>query len=106
VRPLVVAGILLVILVAVLLFVYGSLRPCDMLAHDLRGAFRTFASRMASRPTSDELDPAARALGSALATAVADPIIEHVVSTMNPFECARLVVKLKVDPDGALHDVA
>ena len=54
------------------LALYGSLRPCEILRQDLRTAFRMAAGRMAGQPSSDSLDQAARRLGAALATAIAD----------------------------------
>ncbi len=64
------------------------------------------AGRMAGQPSSDSLDQAARRLGAALATAIAEPAIDQLVVPIGPFECARLVVRLKMDPEGALDDLA
>ncbi len=86
------------------LALYGSLRPCEMLRQDLRTAFRAAAGRMAGSG-SDSLDQASRKLGAALATAAADPVIDQLVAPIGSLDCARLVVQLKVDPEGAPDDL-
>ena len=99
-------AVLVALAVSVPLAIYGSLRPCEILRQDLRMAFRAAAGRMAGPSSPDSLDQAARKLGAALATAIADPAIDQLVVPLNPFECGRLVVRLKVDPEGALDDLA
>jgi Ketopantoate reductase PanE/ApbA C terminal len=69
-----------------------------------RTAFHDTAGKVAGKPT-DPVEEAARKLGAALATAVADPVIDQLAARRSPLERARLVVKLKVDPEGALDDL-
>jgi len=47
-----------------------------------------------------------RSSARALATAIADPMINKLVAPIGAIECARLVVKLKGDPEAALDDLA
>ena len=105
-RVLVLAGVVFVGLLALPLALYGSLRPCEILRQNLRAAFRGVAAKMTGRPSTDSLDQAARKLGAALATAIADPAIDQLVVRRGGFDCARLAVKLRLDPEGALDDLA
>ena len=88
-RGLVLAGVVLVGLLALPLALYGSLRPCEILRQDLRAAFRGVAAKMTGRPSPDSLDQAARKLGAALATAIADPAIDQLVAHRGGFAIRR-----------------
>jgi len=85
-----IVGVGLVIVMALPLVRYGSLRPCEIRRQDLRTAFRAAAGRLAGPSSADAMDQAARKLGAALATAIADPVIDEIVAPIGAVEMRAL----------------
>lgn len=57
------------------------------------------------KPTSNSFEQAGRDIGMAMAAVMIGPMMDAFTSTMNPWQCARAVVRLNTNRDAAMAEL-
>lgn len=81
-----------------LLFMYGTLSPCGMLRKELRSEL--FHSAFEQAPTSNKWELAGKGLGAM----IAGPMIDSLVESLTPMECARGLVKYHMEGENLFEN--